>query len=47
MAFLTRCADDPVVSELRGVFKANIQPIPERRIVPGGVGPRAGSAGGA
>lgn len=34
MAFFKLCSDDPVVSELREIFKANILRIPEERIVP-------------
>ncbi len=34
MAFFNLCTDDPIVSELREVFKANIIRIPEERIAP-------------
>jgi hypothetical protein len=34
MSFFRLCSGDPVVSELRDVFRANIVRIPEQRIVP-------------
>ena len=34
MAFARLCSDDPVVSELRAIFKANILRVPEERIAP-------------
>jgi hypothetical protein len=34
MAFFRLCDDDPVVTELRDIFKANIVRIPEERIAP-------------
>lgn len=34
MAFFRLCDDDPFVSELRDVFRANVLRIPEERIVP-------------
>ena len=34
MALLALCSDDPVVTQLRDVFKANVLRIPEERIVP-------------